>query len=187
MDFETEEALAAWLASHEVDISGWGRNGHKSIGNLFAEIHRGESRLQGEPPRRLVEVVKILISRGERYLIEAGQDFVNGEYRELERLPSEKMKPGEEIRQVALRCLEEELDVSRERVRLKAQRYRPEQREAASASYPGLLTRYIFHYVEAEVEGLPNGDFSTLEKAGGPGDPVHRHYWRWSVAAVHES
>lgn len=178
-EFSTVEELRQWLLRREIDLSAWDRGEAKSISDLWSEIVRGESELRDEPPRRQVEVVRVIIRRDGDTLIEARQELRGGRQRARGRPPSEKMKPGESYEETALRCLEEELGVAPQEARILPETYRRKTWEGYSSSYPGLCTQYTFHIVRAEVEGLPPNNFSTVEKTPGPGEPVARHHWIW--------
>lgn len=137
--------------------------------------------MHDEPPARRVQAVRVVVRRQQYILIEAYQDFASGRRRARGRPPSEKMHPGESYADAALRCLREELGVTRERVNLKHETYRRKIWEGNPDSYPGLNTRYTFHVVDANVQGLPPHDFHTRELATGPGEPIDVHYWEWQV------
>lgn len=53
------------------------------------------------------------------------------------------------------------------------------QETSNSLSYPGLLTEYTFHSIQAEVDGLPDEAFWRENTAVHAGDPVVRHLWVW--------
>lgn len=178
-EFASAGDLRRWLRQQGVDLSVWGQGGHKSVEHLWEEIARGETQIQEKPPLRLVDVVQVVVRRGKQALVETEQELAGGGRRQRNRPPSEKMQPGESYLESALRCLREELDVERADVTLLHDTYRREQREGPSPSYPGLRTRYTFHQVEADVAGLPEGNFSTRERAGERGDPVETHHWTW--------
>ncbi len=178
-EFASAGELRRWLGNHGVDLDAWGQGDHKSVDNLWEEINRGETQIQEEPALRLVDVVQVVVRRGRQELVETGQELTGGRQRARNRPPSEKMQPGESYLEAALRCLREELGVKRADVDLLHDTYRREQMEGPSLSYPGLRTRYTFHVVEARVAGLPDGDFSTRERAGGKGEPVETHHWSW--------
>ncbi len=173
------QQLQDWLRAAGVDLGQWGQGSAKSVEHLWAEIEKGESRLQDDPPRRLVEAVRVLVRRGDWLLIEAYQLFESGRTRPRGRPPSEKMKPGEHYEDAAIRCLVEELGAAPSAIRLHPATHTLKTHEMISASYPGLCTRYTFHIVQAEVAGLPHTPFWTAEGATGPNDPVGRHYWEW--------
>lgn len=178
-EFSTVEELRQWLQSREIDLSAWGRGEAKSVADLWREVVQGESELRDDPLQRRVDVVRVIVRRGGAILIEDQQEFRGGRQRRRGRPPSEKMKPGESYEETALRCLEEELGVAREAVKILPNSYRRKTWEGYSASYPGLCTQYTFHILRAEVEGLPQDGFSTWEKDPGPGEPVARHHWIW--------
>ena len=178
--FNSAAELNDWLLAHGIDTSTWGQSSKtKTVANLWAEIQRGETRLQMDPPLRHVQVVRVLVRRGDEVLIEARQLFRDGRDRLRNRLPSEKLKPGEDPLHAARRCLEEEMAIPPEKITIYPNTYRTRLVETGSDSYPGLPCRYEFHLVEAAVPGLPSGSLSTEEQASGPGDPVSQHFWEW--------
>jgi hypothetical protein len=177
--FENDEALEKWLRAQKIDVDRWGRGAAKTVENLWAEINHGETRLQEDPLRRLIEVVRVVVHRDIYVLIEARQEFAGGRQRLRNRPPSEKMRPDEDYEAAAYRCLEEELGVPASAVTLYPATYRRRLWEAESDSYPGLCTRYTFHIIQADVSGLPQGEFSTEEQATGAGEPVRKHFWVW--------
>jgi hypothetical protein len=93
--------------------------------------------------------------------------------------PTEKLKPGESQVEAAIRCLQEELEISPNRVKIVSYTAKPEQVSQESPSYPGLTTTYIRYQVEAKVAGLPHEPFSTTESVHDDGDPVKHHQWLW--------
>ena len=178
-EFASAGDLHQWLVELGVDLTAWGQGEHKGVEHLWEEIAQGETQIQEKPPLRLVDVVQVVVRQGGRMLLEEGQDLADGRWRERNRPPSEKMRPGESYLEAALRCLREELGVKRADVNLLHDTYRREETEGPSPSYPGLRTHYTFHLVEARVEGLPEGDFETKEQAGGRREPVETHHWTW--------
>lgn len=177
--FATHEELRRWLRTRAIDLSAWGKGAAKTVGDLWVEIEKGESVIHDEPPLRAVQVVRVVVRRERQILIEAYQGFTSGRRRARGRPPSEKMRPGESYTNAALRCLHEELGVTRDRVHLKQETYHRKVWEGDPDSYPGLCTRYTFHIVDASVQGLPHHDFHTEERATGPGEPIGVHYWEW--------
>jgi 8-oxo-dGTP pyrophosphatase MutT (NUDIX family) len=187
-DFDNVEELESWLRVHQVDVDSWGTGGSKTVATLWTELHRGESQLESTPLRRLVTVVRVIIRRGDRVLMETAQDFDDGRRRYRLQPPSEKMRPAELPENAAVRCLQEELGVPASSVQLTPGSSRRWERERESVSYPGLRTCYRFYSVEAHVSGLPDQPFSTREETPGPGEPVERHFWEWApVSALVES
>ena len=67
----------------------------------------------------------------------------------------------------ATRGVEEELgslfDNDMSRVTVSAETAKTTFEEKGSQSFPGLMTRYEFEEIDAEVKGLPSTNFKTLE------------------------
>jgi len=171
MKFESEDDLRAWLHGHGIDTSTW----VKSVGDLWKEYVNGETVLHDDPPARATSVVRVVIRSGDRVLFEVGQVLDGGERRTRNALPSEKMKPGESVRQAALRCVREELGVTVGEAAARPDETPRTVKVEASPSYAGLPTRYTFYDCEVDVPGLPDGPFPTRED----GDAVSVHHWEW--------
>jgi ADP-ribose pyrophosphatase YjhB (NUDIX family) len=177
--FHNIDALQSWLTQNGIDSSFWGTGNTKSITHLWHEIHEGEVNLQEDPPLRVVNVVQVIIRQGDRILLEAEQEFGDGQRRFRNQPPSEKIKPEETYIDAALRCLREELGLEEQQITLVTASHKVLQTFAQSFSYPGLPSQYTFHTVEAAVSGLPDTDFWRENRAPGRGDPVIRHRWAW--------
>lgn len=177
--FDSTTELKQWLLARDVDVSRWGMGAAKTVRHLFAEVDKGESIIHPDPPLRRVVAVRLVIRRDNRVLIEASQDLHGGRRRIRGRPPSEKMYPGEHYVDAALRCLNEELGIEAARVQLQLDTYRCKQWLGDPASYPSLCTLYTFHVLDADVPDLPQHNFSTVEQATGPGEPVNVHNWEW--------
>ena len=175
--------LREWLTAAAIPIRTWGHNGAKTVAALWQELLAGESVLQTNPPQRQVQVVEIIIRRGDQILIEAAQELANGQVRRRGILPAEKMKAGEGVKTAVWRGLGEELGVHREDVIFLPDSYQQRQSCHDSPSYPGLPTLYTIHSLAVQVAGLPEGEFWHDNEAYGPGDPVKRHYWAWRPGA----
>jgi hypothetical protein len=201
------EALSEWLADRLAQgreaVSRWGKlQGTKRVSNLWKELREGEISLQdSRPPKRTVHVacVEIVDSRG-RSLLEAYQEMEDGSIRHRNRPLSEKMKPGEQVESACLRGIWEELGPelgAPHHVQIRRNSYRREEEERESLTYPGLMTHYVLHHMEALMEHLPAEDFFTEENEyGGYGDGdgaqnsgslnvpigVARHAWKWVPA-----
>lgn len=175
-EFQSPDELVEWLAAAGIDMGTWGVGDAKTATNLWQEYVAGESAFEDNPPGRLVEVVQLRIRRGDTVLVELAQEFADGRTRVRWRPPSEKMKRGETMRDVALRCLREELGLEKSAARLEATVRVTEIRQE-SPSYPGLPTRYVFHIFSGETDALPDGDFHRDNAA--PDDPIRRHLWGW--------
>jgi hypothetical protein len=177
--FKYINELIIWLNDHNIDTSLWGEGNAKSVIHLWDEIASGEIVLLENPPRRIVNVVQVVIRRERQVLLEAEQIMENGSRRFRNQPPSEKFKPGESYLEAASRCLQEELGVASEAIYLLPSSYCLRRELLDSYSYPGLLTEYTFHMVEAEVAGLPKEPFWRGNEAVLMGDPVKRHRWEW--------
>ncbi len=175
-DFGSEQELQAWLHKNGIDTSQWGIGVHKSIGDLWREYRSGESVLREDPPGRATSIVTVIIRRGGRILIEAEQTMTGGRRRGRDAPPMEKMKPGESVRQAALRCVREELGIVVDDAGdVPASEEKAVTEQRFSVSYPGLPTHYTFYEHELDVPGLPDGPFTTEEA----GDAVKAHLWQW--------
>ncbi len=179
--FRNPEEMAEWLARKNIDASRWGVGGTKSIQNLWDEYVNGEVTFQDNPPMRIVQVVQVLIRRGNYILLEIEQELENSHRRFRNQPPSEKMKAGESTIAAASRCLKEELGLARTDVAFVGSGYERFEAVTESPSYPGLPTRYTFHLVEAVARGLPDEEFWRDNFARGQGDPVKRHLWAWHM------
>lgn len=204
------EGLATWMedrlpAGREA-VSLWGQKpGTKRLANLWTELLEGETVLEDlRPPRRRVQVVsvKIVNARGQR-LLESHQEMASGDVRWRNRFLSEKMRPGESVLEACRRGVLEELGPelgSEESVVLDPSSHVCEEEERESCSYPGLLTRYVLHTVQASGVKLSEDEFVTLEEEHFSGDAlggkggngaaaneqeeglalgVRKHFWVW--------
>jgi hypothetical protein len=180
IEFEDIGQLQAWLASRQIKLSQWGSGGTKSLAHLWDEYVNGEVRFEDEPPLRVVQVVQVIIRRGDRILLEVEQEYSDGRRRTRNRPPSEKLKAGESHMEAAQRCLEEELGLGvSEMTFIDAAGNQEVQVTIESPSFPGLTTRYTLYTVEATVTGLPGSDFWLENRSSEEGDPIRRHRWAW--------
>lgn len=179
--FSSNDELEKWLIDQKIDLLLWNRGNAKSVENLFNEIILGDSLIQLNPPMRIIHVVQVLIFRNQTLLVEIEQEMNDERTRKRNLPPSEKMKPGEDCRQAAIRCLVEELQVSEDQVAILTTDCKAFIRYRNSRSYPGLKSKYFVYHVQAQVEQLPEENFWSKEKESlKHTDIVRRHYWGWS-------
>lgn len=180
-NFQSIEHLKNWLFDHSFDLSKWNQGQAKSVENLFYELENGECQMQMQPPLRVVNVVQVLVTNGELYLLELEQELEDKRKRTRHIPPSEKMKPGENCLDAARRCLIEELGVNEDDVVIKTIVCKASIRYRKSHSYPGLKTKYYVFRVHAEVKGLSEENFWTEEINHKDGvEFVRRFCWGWS-------
>ena len=181
IDFNNISELNSWLVRKNINISGWGIDGNKTLENLWREIELGDARIHDNPPMRVVNVVQVFIRRGNLILLETIQEFSSGQRRFRNLPPAEKIKVGEHFLDAAARGLFEELGVLEDKIVFNKNSHFTRTMISESSSYPGLLTRYTFHDIEAAVEGLPKDNFWHDNDAYSQGDPIKRHFWEWSL------
>jgi ADP-ribose pyrophosphatase YjhB (NUDIX family) len=183
---QSPKALQALLLSNGIDLSQWGQHDAKTVTDLWQELVVGEAYLQDPPLRRIVPgVVRLIIRQGNCLLIEVQQTFRDGRTRSRGIPPSEKLRRGESYRDGALRCVEEELRVERRHVQVLAQTHQVHHACRRSRSYPGLHSQHTFHTVDVQVEGLPQGAFSTDEYRQQDGALSVRNSWAWQEPRCH--
>ncbi|KAH7433667.1 hypothetical protein KP509_07G080400 [Ceratopteris richardii] len=203
----SSDGLASWLSIRlPSGVSQWGSApGTKPVINLWMELKEGEIVLEDScPPRRIVHVASVKIrNKAGHMLVEAHQEMADGTIRLRNRPLSEKMKPGENVEEACFRGIFEELGSqlgARSRVRILLGSYSRKEEERESLSYPGLLTSYVIHSVDAIVDNLPETGFCTEEdelmyyNCSGSGVlpsegsesfsgevtvGVRKHFWRW--------
>jgi len=141
---------------HGVDFRAFGHGKAKTLDSLVNELSRGECCLmerRREP--KLVRSVHLLLMRlkepGGKMLVEVEQKLPDGRIIPMSRLPGQKRRPGENIWQCARRFAETRLTGLEPQmtIRFKVEEVQEEPRE--SPGYPGILTIYNKHYVDAEV------------------------------------
>ena len=173
---QTISELTAWLEQAGVDLTLWGKDGAKTAVHLHRELEEGDCQLFDNPPRRVVRVVELIITREGMQLMEVAQEMANGRLRHRNLPPAEKMKTGETVEAAAIRCAEEELGTT---VSIIGNSHPQKETERLSPSYPGLLSHYTVHSVKTAVFNLPDHDFWRDNGSFTDGDPVRRHQWGW--------
>ena len=167
------------LISNQIDLENWGCNGAKTISDLWHELETGESEIQMSPLHRIVSVVQVRIRKNNKILIETLQLMRDGSIRVRNKPPSEKMKPGENYQEAAIRCLQEELAINPENITLHPETYICTKLSELSPSYPGLDSLYILHSIEATIIKIQDSSFWTREISTNHTDPVITHCWDW--------
>ncbi len=181
--FQNESELESWLRESGIDLSQWGVGPAKSVHDLWQEIVAGESSVTRGATVRRISLVNVILCRGGACLVEAEQELRPGEWRMRNRYPSEKITPGENPAETALRCLQEELHIDPETVRVRSVAG-PESQAGESRSYPGLCTEYSVYQVEVNADHLPDGEFLTTESSGEDGRQPKTHRWVWQSQPV---
>jgi len=174
-----EEELRDFLIAQGVPLKLWGKGQAKYVKSLWQELQAGESRLTAVPLRRRVEMVSLIIRRGEKMLIEMEQQLADGRTRTRHIPPSEKLQRNEHFLDAAYRGLQEELHIPPDQAVMKLDTYRKKTVEQLSSSYPGLITEYHIHTIEVDVPGLPQHRFSTQEPPVSTDTITKAHIWDW--------
>jgi len=188
--FKGDEHLTTWLESQGLDVSAWGTGSAKTVGHLYKEIEGAESVLSFDIDGvlRLLAVAKVRIflpGRPELVLHELSQIFPDGRERKRNLLLSEKMKAGEDPTEAAYRGILEELEtvlVESSEIDMVGDSLVKKQERNTSPSFPGLMVVYDLYTIDAVVDGLPEGPFTTLEDKGG--GKVLTLNWGWKAVDV---
>ena len=179
-NFPSVESLHQWLLTLPLDLDSWNSGQAKSVGHLFNEIIDGESSIQLKPPLRVVNVVQVLVSLEDKYLLELEQELDDKRTRNRNIPPSEKMKPGEDCLDAARRCLLEELQIFDQDIEVLSDHCKASYKYRNSRSYPGLRTKYCIYRVKVFIKDLPAEGFWTEEKSvHGGKEIIRRFYWGW--------
>lgn len=188
IQLKNKDDLRKQLVATGINVSKWGIDGTKTLGNLWNEIAKGESHLVYEANGRITRVVsgvvEVIIRRAGKILVESEQEFADGCIRIRNRPPVEKMMPEESSRDAVIRCLQKELGVARRNIHVIKVAYKPREEVKDSPSYPELRSRYAFFPVEARVQGLPKTDFETPESSDKGEILIRRHKWAWKREAT---
>jgi hypothetical protein len=176
---ESVQQLETWLASKGINTSQWGTGAAKSLQDLWNEITSGDAQVEDEPPRRVLNIVDVNVHSGNKFLLEYEQQLSDGRMRYRGLPLSEKMKPGENPINAAIRGLQEELQVKSSNVKVLNADPQPRPIYRESRSFPGLQTEYRIYEVDVDVEQLPNEDFWTNETQSDHESATKRHHWRW--------
>lgn len=177
---------------HQVSITNWGKGNAKSCNDLYKEIIANDCFLviSNGVLIRVVELMFILIRRGDYVLIEVKQILADGRERKRYLPLAEKRKNGESIYDLITRALSEEManivgDKINPNLLNNLSQYFDdnkylciEEDPKESHSYPNLLSKYITHIVELiNVNDLPLEEFVSSEKRG---DNFQFNIWNWT-------
>ena len=178
IEITSKEDLIKFLKTNNVDISNWGKLGHKSVDNLFDEIVEKDCLIR-EGPLREISIAVINLKKQGNLLIEKSQKMKSGFIRKRNKLPREKIKQNENVMIASYRCMKEEINLDISDFNIIKISDEPQIYIKESASYPNLKTKYLHYDVFIETNKLPIGDFTTMEN-GEKHDPVEFHFWTWS-------
>ncbi len=185
MNFAHITELTSWLDHHHIDTSRWGIQETKSLSTLWQEYLCGETKIRCHPPRRMVDVVVILLRRNGTILVELEQELYNTARRKRFQPPCEKLFEGENYLSAAKRCLTEELGLESYQFSIALDSYRTVKHQSESSSYPGLPSEYSFHILEASTHSMPTTPFWQPNNPMNAQSTVTRHLWAWlNVDAV---
>lgn len=178
------EDLEECLRAHDIDLSKWGVDGAKTVRHLLKEIQAGETHFR----KGARGLVRQIMPSGTRvyhvpayetglYLKESHQiSRKDGKRTERKRPYSvgEKAKPGETLRESAIRGIREELKIIGDFTILDREK---SIREEDSPSFPGLLTRYIDQRFDAILNAEQYKPDGYVELGEGEGDKDTHFVW----------
>jgi hypothetical protein len=170
--------LARLLTRHGIDLALWAYPAANTVDDLLRELERGEARLLEAPFRRELTIVRMMVRRGSQVLIEAEVIENPGRRQRRNRLPSEKLMPGESPAEATKRGLCEELSCPAHAIQVLRCDPPSLTTRKSAPSYPGLRSDYLIHDVECAVAGLPDGPFETHEDYREAGKMI-THRWEW--------
>ncbi len=172
--------LQLCLDKNNIKVTQWGKGNAKSITQLFEEIINGECWLNENPFIRILPIVQVLIYQNGKILVETAQELFDNRIRKRNLPPSEKMKPKEDWHTATIRCIDEELSITKDRITFVTKTCSPDIHQRNSQSYPGLLSQYHIYRVEVLIDSLPKDKFWTYEKKGiNKDNAIRRHQWGW--------
>lgn len=163
-----------------IPVYDWGKRQAKTLDDLSQEIARGESWLQlnQDGVSRFVEIVTANILSEDEFnprghIIEVGQYGPDDRYRELNRLPSGRIRKGEDPQSALIRMVQQKLGFTPEMFAPSG----PYSEQKITPSYPGLTSFYTIRQFNVVI--LPQGffeqkDFEIL------GKNKIRYVFKWS-------
>eukprot|EP00240_Pyramimonas_obovata_P014211 CAMPEP_0118935664 /NCGR_PEP_ID=MMETSP1169-20130426/15766_1 /TAXON_ID=36882 /ORGANISM="Pyramimonas obovata, Strain CCMP722" /LENGTH=209 /DNA_ID=CAMNT_0006878723 /DNA_START=574 /DNA_END=1203 /DNA_ORIENTATION=+ len=179
----TVEELRSFLERFGLDTSGYGSGKAKTVDGLMVEVEKGETviKILDDRPVRQVQVVCLFLRNDfGQILVEAKQVLPDGRERQRNRPLSEKLMRDEPWDEEAIRGVKEELGScmgSNATLIIDKHSHRIKVEWLESTSYPGLLTIYNLHRVDARLTGIPmSGSFMTTEETG---RGIMENHWEW--------
>ena len=188
----------------ENSINSWGLDlarKTKTLDDLYLEIQKGDSILQVNNNKviRLVKIVVVQIYKTKskaEVLVEDKHESSEGKIKEKNTYLSEKMMPNETVEQAARRGINEELGgiankLGNNLLIIGENNSKTEIKN--SLSYPGLMAKYKYHFIEGVIPKLtdkyPNLEeqFTTQEfkRDGSLKRIIH---WKWmQQQAIHKA
>lgn len=164
-------SISRLLKEFSIDPEMWGKGKAKTLDHLVKEIVIGETTLDVTPDGNLVRVVHLSsvdLTYKDLKLVEEMQIFEDGRVRirQLSATVTEKIMPGENPKEAALRGIQEELDI-KNKMKLKKRNYY--ERELDSPSYPGLRSLYKIQTFSSTIPQnafLPEGYIEQNDQDG---------------------
>lgn len=152
-----EEALKDYLEAHHVDISAFGKNHAKTLGDLTSELIRGESVLMRQADGSIIRVVDVVLLQIRRpefglVLMQVAEEFTDGKRENNRMLPGGKRRPDEHPFLAAQRIARSQLNVDPNYLKFDMDACAVSEDSGDSLSYPGLRTLYRKRVLEGELD-----------------------------------
>jgi hypothetical protein len=151
----TADEIRSKLEKHGLDVSLYGVDKARSLEQIANEVQRGECYLM-EGEGKILRVVDLVLVRlaepGGRVLVEVKHVHPDGTELKTERFPATKRRPGDNVWRTARRMIEQRVqlkDTPSEHIHIRLGVEELTEEESTSPSYPGLLSVYRKHYVDA--------------------------------------
>lgn len=173
-DIDTStDGIKDQLQQHNISISAFGKDKAKTLPEFVNEIQNGLARLMLDATqhKKIVRVVDIVLLRirytgpgGTKFLIKTSETLADGRSRDdLVVLPGTKKEPAENSRQVAIRVVDERLNMADSKIKYYFQNREEFEDSEMSPSYPGVLTVYRKEIVDCVISTT---DATILKRIG---------------------